>query len=121
MVGKKYEGAPAHQAPLLLLTSHFLLLRRHQLGQPALLSRRGILVHDVLLGRAVEQLYGFRVGLSSLRAGGGPHSPECRAECAPLGTVLDRAGTTLTHALRGGLDTGLGYLSIGKVASVSAP
>ena len=72
---------------------------------------------DALLRGTVEELHRLRVGRHRLGPGGGTHLPERGPQGASVGTVLNGAGTTLTHTLGSGLDTGHGNLGNGEVRS----
>jgi Zn-dependent protease len=122
----KPQGAPEwSSAPLLTsrlpLTAHRLLLRRHQLGQPALLPSGGILMNDALAARAVEELHRLVIRSRGLGTSGTAHLLERGAELAPMGPIENGAGTGLAHALGGGLDSGHGYLGERLSRSGAAP
>lgn len=77
-------------------------LAAHQLREPALGSRRGIPVHQVLAAGAVEHRNRLSVGLLGLlAAGGGADLLDGRAELAPLGPIVLTGRFGLPHALLG--------------------
>lgn len=106
------KGAYSPWRPFLFLplTSSLSLLPRHQLCQPALLPGSRILVNDAFLGGTIQKLDGFRIRGNCPGPRCSTNLPERGAEGTPVGAVVDGAGTTLTHALGGGLDTGQGNL-----------
>ena len=83
------------------LTPFVLLLCGHQLGQPALLPSRRVLMDDVLLTGAVEELDGLVVCSFSLRARGGAHPLERGAELTALGAIQRSPRASLTHSFGG--------------------
>lgn len=119
------RGAP-QLAPLImssrsLLTAYRSLLGSNQLGQPALLPGRSVLMDNALLGGAVQKLHRLGIGGSGLGPGGSTHFPERRAELAAVGAVVDGTGTALAHTLGSGFDTGHGNLVTEKFCSGIAP
>jgi hypothetical protein len=82
-------------------TAVSLLLRGNQLRQAALLTRCGVLMYDVLLGRSVEQLDCLGVGGGGLCPGCSANLPERCTERTAVRAVLNGPGTTLTQALSG--------------------
>lgn len=76
---------------------------------------------DALLGSAVKQLHGLGVRGGRFGTRGRTDFPERRPQLASMGAVVNGTGTTLTHTLGSGLDTGHGNLGNGEVRSGIAP
>lgn len=85
---------------------------RDQLGQPALLSRRGVLVDDVLLPGAVEELHGFRVSRLSVGTSCRADLFECGPQLASVSAIESCPGTGLAHTLGSRPDSGHGNLGL---------